>query len=75
MDCNIATVNLKQVWQYVKSKPKTKTRQYVVNLKIDPDGEGSDDNLTRIDYEKASILNDFFASVFFTNEHAKHIPK
>ena len=55
----------KQFWRYVKSKVKSKPA--VFNLKKD-DGE-----FVRTDKEKAELLNNFFSSVF-TTEDVRNIP-
>ena len=63
--CNESKVNAKCFWKHVNSKLKRKTG--VPNLNK-PDG-----NLTETDEEKATILNDFFSSVF-TIEDTNNIP-
>ena len=57
-----AKANPKRFWQYTKSK--TKTRPGVADLRLDMDGSDQKENMTANDKEKASVLNNFFSSVF-----------
>ena len=55
-----AKSNPKAVWKYMNSK--TKTRECVSDLNIDPQDDKS--RLTNCDKEKAEILGKFFSSVY-----------
>ena len=51
---------------------KTNTRSGITVLHCDPNDESS--RLTNNDSHKANLLNEYFASVFFTNETHGNIP-
>ena len=55
-----AKSNPKAVWKFMKSK--TKTREGVSELNIDPNDKKS--RLTKSNKEKADVLGQFFSSVF-----------
>ena len=66
-----AKTNPKAVWKYMNSK--TKTREGVSDLNIDPTDDKS--RLTISDKEKADVLGGFFSSVFTieSNDNIPHI--
>ena len=64
-----AKLNPKAVWKYINSK--TRTRECVSDLNIDPQDDKS--RITNCDKEKAEILGKFFSSVF-TVEPSGDIP-
>ena len=57
---NEAKANPKAVWKYINAK--TKTREGVSHLNVDPNDSIS--RLTTTDEEKATTLSRFFSSVF-----------
>jgi hypothetical protein len=62
--------NPKALWKYIKSK--SKTREGVSDLYMDPNDDSSP--LTKTNEDKAKVLGDFFTSVF-TNEPDGTIPE
>ena len=60
------------IWQYIKSTSKLKEYEGITELNTDPCNEKS--KLTSDNTEKAEILNNYFSSVFFTNEPNYEMP-